>query len=199
MKYLPENLSEANIIDILSDIKHRVFPRPFERLAVSGSDLVGVEIGVYKGEHSLSLLSNLSIKRLYLVDCYEMYEAYAEGHRHYGVDQAPLSVAEIEAKERLKSYDKNIVWIKDFSGNAISKIKEKLDFVYIDGNHEESFVADDIRNYIGAVKKGGVIGGHDFYNGFQREHDGVIEAVTKYAVQHDLRLQVELPDWWIRV
>ena len=34
LKFLPGILSENEIIDLLSDIKHRVFPRPFERLAV---------------------------------------------------------------------------------------------------------------------------------------------------------------------
>jgi len=34
LKFLPGVLSENEIIDLLSDIKHRVFPRPFERLGV---------------------------------------------------------------------------------------------------------------------------------------------------------------------
>lgn len=199
LKYLKDHPSAGQIVDLLSDIKHRVFPRPFERLAVTGRDLVGAEIGVYKAEHALSLLTNLSIKRLYLIDPYEMYESYAEGHRHYGTDQAPLSVAEVEARERLRPYEDKIVWLKDFSDRAAPRIQEELDFVYVDGNHEESFVATDINAYIGLIKKGGVMGGHDFYNGFQREHDGVVQAVAKYAVAHDLPLQVELPDWWFTV
>jgi hypothetical protein len=44
---------------------------------------------------------------------------------------------------------------------------------------------------------GGIIGGHDFYNGFQRDHDGVVRAVTEFAVRNQLNLQVELPDWWV--
>ena len=77
---------------------------------------------------------------------------------------------------------------------------EKIDFVYIDGNHQETYVLDDIINYIPKIKKGsGVIGGHDFYNGFQRDHDGVVNAVIKYVTKNDLELQVELPDWWIKL
>jgi hypothetical protein len=33
LKFLSGVLSEEKIIDLLSDIKHRVFPRPFERLS----------------------------------------------------------------------------------------------------------------------------------------------------------------------
>jgi hypothetical protein len=47
------------------------------------------------------------------------------------------------------------------------------------------------------LSNGGVIGGHDYYNGFQREHDGVVKAVTSFVVKNDLQLRVELPDWWI--
>ena len=54
----------------------RVYPRGFERFAVSGDNLVGIEIGVYEGEHALSLLKNLNIKRLYLIDPYVIHENY---------------------------------------------------------------------------------------------------------------------------
>jgi hypothetical protein len=33
LKYLTSVITEEKIIDLLSDIKHRVFPRPFERLS----------------------------------------------------------------------------------------------------------------------------------------------------------------------
>jgi len=36
MKKLSNSLAEQDIIDILSDLKHRVMPRPFERLALNG-------------------------------------------------------------------------------------------------------------------------------------------------------------------
>jgi hypothetical protein len=69
--------------------------------------------------------------------------------------------------------------------------------VYIDGNHQEKFVTEDIDNYWPLLSNGGVIGGHDYYNGFQREHDGVVKAVTSFVVKNGLQLRVELPDWWI--
>ena len=72
-----------------------------------------------------------------------------------------------------------------------------LDFVYIDGNHAEPFVREDITNYYTKVRPGGILGGHDFYNGFCREHDGVVKAVTEFVTRSSLPLQVELPDWWV--
>ncbi len=196
MKYLSNDINEQNIVDVLSDLKHRVFPRPFERLALQGKKgLIGVEIGVFEADHALSLLENLDIKKLYLVDPYEMYDDYDEGNKHYGVDQSPLNKAKEIAHKKLELYRDKIIWIEKYSNDAVVDIPSNLDFVYIDGNHQEEYVSVDIANYIKKIQ-GGVIGGHDFYNGFQRDHDGVIKAVTKYSFENNLELQVELPDWW---
>jgi hypothetical protein len=191
-------MEETAIIKQLSDLKHRVFPRPFERLAVSGADLVGVEIGVYKAEHAESLLDHLNIKHLYLVDPYELYSEYTEGKTHYGVDQDPLPLARKAAQERLAPHSKKLSWVFKKSLDSIAEIPDQLDFVYVDGNHDEPFVREDILAFYPKIKSGGVIGGHDFYNGYCREHDGVVRAVTRFAVQDNLPLQVELPDWWIK-
>jgi len=188
---------EQRIISLLSDLKHRIFPRPFERLAVKGKELTGAEIGVYKAEHVKSLLETLSIKKLFLIDPYEMYSQYEEGKRHYGVDQSPLQSAEKEARERLKKYSDKIVWIKSKSSDCLNEICKEMDFVYIDGNHQRPFIDEDIDNYYPKLKKGGVLGGHDMYNGFCEEHNGVVQAVSEFSVKNNLQLYIELPDWWV--
>ena len=191
-------MDEKGIISLSGDLKHRIFPRAFERLAVTGSGLVGVEIGVYKGDHAESLLRHLDIKTLYLVDPYEEYSEYEEGRNYYGVDQHPLRAVKAEAMERLAPYASRIEWVFKRSAQAARDIPEKVDFVYVDGNHEEAYVREDIELFYPKVRAGGVIGGHDFYNGYCREHDGVVRAVTQFAVRNDLTLQVELPDWWVQ-
>ena len=202
LKFLPGVLSEETIIDLLSDIKHRVFPRPFERLSGlrergGAEGLIGIEIGVAGGEHALSLLKTLHIAKLYLIDPYEMYESYTEGVAHYGIDQKPLIETENLARNLLGPYSKKLVWIKNFSSEAVNEIDELVDFVYIDGNHQEEFVIEDIENYFPLVRQGGILGGHDFYNGFQREHDGVVNSVTSFVSRNSLGLRSELPDWWV--
>ena len=198
LKYFQGNLSESQIVDVLSDLKHRIFPRPFERLCLRDrKQLVGAEIGVCGGEHSLSLLKTLDVRKLYCIDPYSLYDTYDEGKDHYGRDQAPLDETEKGARKLLSGYEKQIVWVRKLSGNAVGDISEPLDFVYIDGNHAEQFVAEDIEKYWPLVSKGGVMAGHDYYNGFQSEHDGVITAVSRFATANKLTLKVELPDWWI--
>ena len=201
LKYFSKKLTENEIINILSDFKHRIFPRPFERLSNlrdrGGEGLIGVEIGVAGGEHALSLLETLEIKKLYLVDPYDLYDEYEEGRSHYGIDQLSLSQTEIICRNNLKKFENRLVWIKKLSSEAVSDISEKVDFVYIDGNHQEEFVVKDIENYIRLLNNSGVIGGHDYYNGFQREHDGVVRAVTNFMKHSKFQLRVEMPDWWV--
>jgi hypothetical protein len=202
LKYFSNSLNEEDIINVLSDIKHRIFPRPFERLSSlrnkkNGGGLVGIEIGVSGGDHAISLLESLDIERLYLIDPYENYTNYLAGKVHYGIDQLSLSETEVVARARLEKYRTKIIWLKKLSLEAINFIDEKVDFVYIDGNHQYESVVEDIDNYFPLLKESGVIGGHDYYNGFQREHDGVINAVTRFSVSHGLQLRSELPDWWI--
>jgi hypothetical protein len=199
LKFFSGQLTEDEIINIQSDFKHRIFPRPFERLSNlrDRGGLVGIEIGVAGGEHALSLLKNLNIKKLYLIDPYQLYEEYNEGKIHYGVDQLSLDQTEINCRNLLKDFEKNLVWIKKLSSDAISDLTENVDFVYIDGNHQEQYVVEDIDNYFSVLKPSGVIGGHDYYNGFQREHDGVVNAVTNFVERSGYQLRVEMPDWWI--
>lgn len=199
LQYFTNELSEKQIIDVNSDLKHRIFPRPFERVSTlrNYKNLVGIEIGVCGGEHAQSLLRTLDISKIYLIDPYEMYEPYmnSEG-KNYGESQLSLSETYIKAKKTLEPFEKKITWINKMSENAIDEIRDPFDFVYIDGNHDYEFVKMDIETYYPHLKKGGMMGGHDFYNGFSETHNGVIRAVTEFSVSNNLQFFVEQPDWW---
>ena len=67
-----------------------------------GQGLIGIEIGVAGGEHALSLLTTLDIKKLYLIDPYEMYESYTEGLDHFEVDFHKIASAMIVDLDFLK-------------------------------------------------------------------------------------------------
>lgn len=200
-KYFRHALSEDEIVDAMSDLKHRIFPRPFERESSlrKQNGLVGAEIGVAGGEHALSLLETLSIKRLYLIDPYDIYETYTEGKKHYGADGSGLNEFRGRAEGLLSAFADRIVWMREKSSDAAKLITEQLDFVYIDGNHAEDFVSRDISDFIPKLSSRGVIGGHDFYNGFQREHDGVVNAVLGSQLLKGFQMRIEVPDWWIEV
>jgi predicted O-methyltransferase YrrM len=83
--------------------------------------------------------------------------------------------------DRTKDY-KNIQLITKTSDDAVSDFQdESLDFVYIDGIHTYDQVKKDIQNYLSKVKKGGVIGGHDYVQGWS----GVMKAVNEVLGKPD--------------
>jgi hypothetical protein len=47
------------------------------------------------------------------------------------------------------------------------------------------------------VRKGGIIGGHDFRHELLFPEFGVSKAVTEFALKNKLKLQTDLIDWWI--
>lgn len=181
-----------------------------------GNDLVGVEIGVWRGESALGILQNLPIKKLYLVDPYIKYDGYniseISGHPHMEENEAI-------AREVLGDYDDKIVWIKKKAHDALVDIPDDVDFVYIDGNHNSVYVRQDIEDYYPKVREGGILAGHDFQKAeiarevmkFNKDknhdlwtfpfkeanfmHDWVKEWKVYTVPSH--RISVDQEDWWL--
>lgn len=130
-------------------------------------NLVGAEIGVYLGENSKSILDNLDVKQLYLID---PYETGLVGITDEGATEYILG----NAKRLLEEHSNKITWIRRSSEEAAAEIPNKLDFVYVDGDHTYEGAYKDFETYWPKIKKGGILGGHDFDN----EH--VARAATDY-------------------
>jgi len=146
--------------------------------------LVGCEIGVASGNNALSMLRNLPIKKLYLVDPYIHYDGYSL----YDMDDLRKRV-----NYRLKEYKNKIIWLKKKSEEIADDIDIcSLDFIYIDGNHDYNFVNKDIRMAWEKTKKGGIIGGHDF----ELRNIGVVRAVLEFADEKKLPIKGFYTDWW---
>ena len=67
-------------------------------------------------------------------------------------------------------------------------LPEKLDFVYIDANHNYECVKEDIEHWYPKVKVGGIIAGHDFH--YKTVHTAVLEKFPK--VMYD-----QMGDCWV--
>jgi len=141
----------------------------------SSVDLVGIEIGVFEGVNALSILRELPIKRLYLVDPYIDLEHYLYIMR-----------------ERLSRFPQTLL-IKKLSKDAINEIPEHVDFVYIDGDHSYDCVKNDIAMYYNITKDNGLVGGHDY----RSVHEGVTRAVDEFVSERHLKLFTSGHDWWV--
>ena len=176
--------SKKIIIDDLSDelesFSDRLRPMFSFLKSQNKQNLIGVEIGTYKGKNAKIILDNINIKRLYCVDPWIDNEFKPNGEKIYQ-----------EAKARLESY-KNVTLIRKTSDDAIKDIPNNLDFGYFDGNHTYKQVKKNLINYYPKIKKGGIIGGHDFY----ASEMGVVQAVIEFALEHNLTLYGDIFDWW---
>lgn len=175
-------------------------PRSFTRfLKTQGKkDLVGIEIGVRDGWNSLDILETLSIKKLYLIDPYMAYEEYEESGDDLRKFQKFLNTKKKIAVKALKKYKNKIKFVKMFSEEASKLFKNNsLNFVYIDGNHQYEFVKKDIELYYPKIKKGGIIGGDDYYfcDESKASNFGVVDAVNKFFKNKNISFMHM--DWWV--
>lgn len=148
-------------------------------------ELTGVEIGVFNGSHAQEILKELNIKKLYLVDPY-LYKGFF-GKKIDFLDAYDL------AKEKLKSYCDRIEFILSSSDEAINSIKEKVDFVYVDGNHRFHYVLHDILIYSRILKSDGLMHGHDYKN--MRNPDTTF-AIILGSLLLKKKLKHEGMEWW---
>jgi hypothetical protein len=151
-------------------------------------NLVGVEIGVSKGENTLSILEELKVVKLFLVDPYMPFSEDEIPRNHGDYKDSTI--------HKLADYPQ-VRWILKPSDEAATEIDDTLDFVYIDGNHTYKYIKNDIQLYYPKVKPHGVIGGHDY----TRNSRGVMQAVDEFAKAHgyvhDIDFFTIFPDWWL--
>lgn len=161
-------------------------PRPFIKVIKErfGEKLIkGAEIGVASGINAKSILKELNVEKLYLIDVWDNY--VKDGYR------GPMKINYNLTLKKFKN-DKRVEIIKDFSLNAVKNVKNNsLDFVYIDANHIYKYVYQDIESWFPKVKIGGIIAGHDVFNGPE-----VFEAVKDFCCENKIIFKIELPDWW---
>ncbi len=118
---------------------------------------VMVEVGSFEGVSTLLFAGCVS--KVYSVDCYD-YKVPETG-RIPEHDQL-FREAENLFVSRTKDVS-NIIKIRKTSVEAAKDFEDgSLDAVYIDAEHDEASVREDIKAWYPKIKRGGVLSGHDF-------------------------------------
>jgi hypothetical protein len=164
---------------------------------------VFVEIGTHNGDFADFILENSKNSTLYCIDPYISYNQYDDAINNTVGDHTYHF-----AYNRLKSkYGERVVFIRKFSNDAVNDIPDNIDFLYIDGNHQYSFVLNDLKLFYPKVKYEGFIIGDDAVdmNELERNengdvlvtwspgcygHYGVIKAFNEFCSYHKLRGEV---------
>jgi hypothetical protein len=164
----------AQVVDIIK--------RTFGNLHV-----VGIEIGTLGADLTKTILRECPYVRLYTVDpwTHDDKNLFEAGH-----PQAEHDQMKAHAYNALKEYGDRITIMPITSDEAFLEIFEKVDFVWIDGDHMIDAVERDIENAKKAIKKGGILGGHDYAT--------VKAAIDKCFQGQEVHQGADLT-WWVYV
>lgn len=149
---------------------------------------VGAELGVAAGEYSAVIMKYNPDITLYGVDPYISYSGYKDYTR-----KETFNALEERAHALLDKYP-TYKFVRKMSLEAAEDFEdESLDFVYIDANHAEPFVTQDIEAWAPKVRKGGIVSGHDYAHirgadGADSRNWAVIGAINRYAKKHGIQL-----------
>ena len=147
---------------------------------------VGAEIGVRNGRFSRKLCQ--AGLKVYAIDPWRNYDGY------WGEDafKKEVEASYKFAKKILAPFD--CVILRKTSLEALADIpNNSLDFVYIDGNHDFRYVADDLYEWTKKVRPGGVISGHDYFYANERKHDNIH---VKYVVDAFVKCY-KIEQWYV--
>jgi hypothetical protein len=151
--------------------------------------LMGVEVGVDRGETSAILLRCLPRLHLYMVDSWrETLSRDAGGSRREGTPEAMEHAAQATAFAR----DRRTLVACD-SAAAAAGLPSDLDLVFIDGDHSAGGVLRDLCAWWPKLAPGGLLSGHDYEN---PNCPGVKQAVDAFAAQHGLSVSTAPDRVW---
>jgi predicted O-methyltransferase YrrM len=153
-----------------------------ERMAANRGSVV--EIGVAEGVSAMALLQNIEANgTLYLIDPFHLNRIsalnFTKRAAHRAVEHCPRG---------------KVVWIENFSFNAVGKWKTPIDLLLIDGDHSEKGVRQDWEDWSRFVVPGGAVIFHDarlFEGGWTNQDYGPVKLVD------DLFRQQMIPGWEI--
>lgn len=139
----------------------------------------GVEVGVAGGDYSRKLCEANPGMKLYGVDAWQVYDNYVD----YSVGE--LDSLYEQAKKRLAPFPHYEI-LRGFSMDVVEQFEDdSLDFAYIDSNHRDPHITNDIAGWSKKVRPGGIVSGHDYIAGYKdkgrKVRFDVMNAVRKYA------------------
>ena len=165
---------------------------------------VGAELGVFRGEFSVSIVRAISPRELYLVDPWDL--AYGETYPDWGdyTERGALTTARALAETVSRTSTQSLTKVhivKDTSQHWLAQLPDAhLDWVYLDSTHIYEDTVEELELCKRKVKPSGVICGHDFETNPKGWHHGVFRAVTRLVRQGEYELIWAGPEqqWAVR-
>lgn len=144
----------------------------------------GAEIGVAGGNFSAMVLSQWKGEKLYMVD---PWRKRPSGEYLEITNELADFDSWYQSCIKLSEKDSRAVPVRMTSLEASTTIEdESLDWVYIDAAHDHFHVMQDMDVWWPKVKRGGLFGGHDFYNNKENGNFCEVElSVKRWTSEHN--------------
>ena len=171
-------MKEYNFVDAQSDIRAAIL-----LIGLHGPNLVGMELGVFRGESFCTILQNCpNVKKLYGIDSWEPYTDWI-AKEPFSRSLAQMEGHEWAAKHHVKwSGEKHRAkLLKGNTENLHSNFDdETFDFIFFDAYVNFDQVKRELHDWYPKIKKGGLCIGHD-YNTKE-----VAIAVAEFRDEHNI-------------
>lgn len=154
----------------------------------------GVEVGVAFGGHSIAILERGGVDKLFGVDSYRHRRGYDDP---MNLPQSLFDRLAQRVVQRMQPYGERFELIREDSADAGQRFEDhSLDFVYLDADHSEEGVWQDLCTWAIKVREGGLIAGHDYGH---CDFPGVKRAVDRFFDRFGWRVHEEGHGvWWVQ-
>lgn len=171
------------------NLQHRDYiPDLLNQLNLTGK---GLELGVFEGKFSKTLLKYWQGKKLYLVDAWGPVENYEDKSHQTNLTLAKHCLS--TTLSNIFEFNDRVTMIRTKSHEAAEMFQdESLDFIYIDAAHDYYNVKKDLEMWWSKIKKGGLFCGHDYTENVPKEFfdAGVVKAVNEFVEANNLELSI---------
>lgn len=186
--------------------------------------VVGVEVGIWRGQNAAYLLDTFPELYLFMVDPYyalgydrdKLSGSYTpnglDRYREWPIREActeqgiPTMVAarrsmkcELSMLERIAPYRERATTVRMSSHVAARYFNDRcFDFIFIDACHEYTNIKADLNAWYPKLKDGGLFSGHDYDSKWDRKgHYGVKRAVDEFCKERGYSVNIA-PQliWW---
>lgn len=174
-------------IEPSTEINYRV---DFDLLCNARGVRYAAEIGVDKGSFASYLVRRFTGEQLL---CIDPYAPYPEMPWDRTADM-------LQAVLYLQPHYEKIRFIRATSTVAANTLppwmRQLIDFVYIDANHEYDSVQQDINTWWNVITPTGILAGHDY----DPSHPGVVQAVQEFSIKTKSIIRLTsgdpIPSWY---
>jgi spermidine synthase len=145
------------------------------------------EIGVFRGEFAKYIIQVTQPEHLYLVDIWQGSWGSGDKDGNNYVKIENMEEIYLQLFHQVKNKP-NIHIVRSSSHNFLKSCSENyFDAVYVDGDHTEEAVYQDMVDSFRVVKAGGLLMGHDY-------HHQIKIAVDRFCINFNQKIKIVTDD-----